>query len=282
MNLGSLEQLPTEATTPPGAVLPRGKSFEGWHLMDRTEWSSRRYSTTPCKTQASISDWLRSSSSPDTRHCQLSIHSTDCRIRGTSRNGWRRPGENRSCCIPGNSCSQLLSSTLSYPAISSLTSSPGQATDAWASITVTAAQVQPASRCCVTLELVNHSETPIKLYPAARIAQLVFFKIRDPVSEPGPARYRYATGPGFSRILEDPDAEALEAISDMGRPAMVGSYDTRFVVFYGAQDDADHFLGFANARACASGLPFRPTYPRATDSRRCRSNRHVSTVLPVT
>ena len=72
-------------------------------------------------------------------------------------------------------------------------------------IIATATAVDPGFRGCITLELVNHGEIPIVLYPGVRIAQLVLCETTSPVRYTG--RYQWPTGPQFSRLHEDPDIE---------------------------------------------------------------------------
>ncbi|MEV0794006.1 dCTP deaminase [Kribbella sp. NPDC050459] len=78
--------------------------------------------------------------------------------------------------------------------------------------TATAVQVQPRSRGCVTLELVNNSDTPIALTPGARIAQLTLFHVEH-ASPTSSGKYWYPVGPEFSKVREDPDLDALRYIS---------------------------------------------------------------------
>ncbi len=83
-------------------------------------------------------------------------------------------------------------------------------------ITATAVQVQPGSRGCITLELVNHGDTPIALSPGARIAQLLLIGL--PYSSPVvPGKYWFPVGPEFSRVEEDPDAPRLRSIAEQAR-----------------------------------------------------------------
>jgi deoxycytidine triphosphate deaminase len=82
-------------------------------------------------------------------------------------------------------------------------------------LTATAVQVQPGSRGCITLELVNQGETPIALSPAARVAQLMLWFIDDPC-EIEVGKYRFPVGPEFSKVSKDPDTGALR---DLGRSA---------------------------------------------------------------
>lgn len=82
-------------------------------------------------------------------------------------------------------------------------------------ITATAVQIQPGSRGAITLELVNHGETPLALTPGVRVAQLVLFSIDRATAGAGPDKYRYPTGPEFSKVQNDEDAVALRELGDV-------------------------------------------------------------------
>lgn len=87
-------------------------------------------------------------------------------------------------------------------------------------ITATAVGVQPGSRGCITLELVNHGTTPIALYPGTRVAELVFFTIADPIEGAQPGKYWFSTGPEFSRVHEDGDVAALRTLNTQSSPIL--------------------------------------------------------------
>lgn len=70
-------------------------------------------------------------------------------------------------------------------------------------VIATASAVAPNFRGCVTLELINHGEVPLVLYPGIRIAQLVLHWTQGEGEYTG--RYKCPTGPEFSRIYEDPE-----------------------------------------------------------------------------
>ena len=94
-------------------------------------------------------------------------------------------------------------------------------------ITATAIQVQPGSRGCITLELVNHADTPISLTPGARVAQLIFFKVDQP-GKVTPGKYRFPVGPQFSKVEHDEDATGLKRLlsgsrADLERERRFGS-----------------------------------------------------------
>ena len=88
-------------------------------------------------------------------------------------------------------------------------------------ITATAIQVQPFSRGCITLELVNEGEMPLILSPGQRIAQLIFHSILCPIPRAFPHKYEYPTGPEFSKVRQDRDSRVLRGIrrryQDIGR-----------------------------------------------------------------
>ena len=78
--------------------------------------------------------------------------------------------------------------------------------------------IQPGFAGVITLELANEGETPIPLYPGARIAQLVFHKvIKRKKEKPSIIKSRYigATGPSFSRLYEDEDIEILRKLREI-------------------------------------------------------------------
>ena len=113
-------------------------------------------------------------------------------------------------------------------------------------ITATAVQVQPGSRGCITLELVNHGETPIALTPGARVGQLVLFKVAAaaPVKR---GKYWFPVGPEFSKVNEDPDAAPLRTVA--GRGAAFGSsLGAIEFMFAGSPSDATVFLDTAQAQ----------------------------------
>lgn len=74
-------------------------------------------------------------------------------------------------------------------------------------LTATAVQVHAGFQGCLTLELVNLSTIPITLTPGERIAQLVLW--RSTTSKAGPGKYNCPTGPEFSKVRDDPEAEVL-------------------------------------------------------------------------
>lgn len=82
-------------------------------------------------------------------------------------------------------------------------------------ITATAVQVNPWFRGCLTLELVNLGDVPLELTPGERIAQLVFQSVR-PLDRPLSRKYDCSTGPQFSQVRTDRDAEVLRRLRPEG------------------------------------------------------------------
>lgn len=77
-------------------------------------------------------------------------------------------------------------------------------------LSATAVQIHPNFRGCLTLELVNLSNIPLVLTPGERIAQLVLWNCGsvDPTEE----KYSYPTGPQFSKVRDDSEADVLRAL----------------------------------------------------------------------
>ena len=72
-------------------------------------------------------------------------------------------------------------------------------------VIATATAIAPGYCGTPTLEIVNLGEVPIPVYPGLRIAQLVFHKTEGHGTYTG--KYAGTTGPGFSRIYEDPELD---------------------------------------------------------------------------
>lgn len=76
-------------------------------------------------------------------------------------------------------------------------------------IIATATLVHPTFKGCLTLELTNHGNIPIELYPGLRIAQLVFHNLTKPEQYSYLGKYSGEEGwvgptsPGFSKIHEE-------------------------------------------------------------------------------
>jgi len=75
-------------------------------------------------------------------------------------------------------------------------------------LSATAVQVHPFFHGCLTLELVNLSTIPLCLSPGERVAQLVV-TTTGMTENPGIEKYSYATGPEFSKVRGDHEADVL-------------------------------------------------------------------------
>jgi deoxycytidine triphosphate deaminase len=77
--------------------------------------------------------------------------------------------------------------------------------------------VQPGYTGCLTLELVNEGETPIRLYPGLRIAQLAIHALdqvtKHPYEGPG-VKYLAPIGPEESRVGWERDE--MEHVKQVG------------------------------------------------------------------
>lgn len=92
-------------------------------------------------------------------------------------------------------------------------------------IVATAIMVQPGFKGCLTLELVNDGDSPIKLYPGARIAQLAVHALDGPTSNPyGPkGKYEAPVAPQASRLAREGDeAQRFGALKDALHRRMLG------------------------------------------------------------
>ena len=71
----------------------------------------------------------------------------------------------------------------------------------------TAISVHPNFCGCLTLELVNHGDSPLALHPGARIAQIVFFDAQPGVAYDtlGASQYCGMTEPDFSKLHKEYD-----------------------------------------------------------------------------
>jgi dCTP deaminase len=78
-------------------------------------------------------------------------------------------------------------------------------------LVATAVMVQPGYRGTLTLELVNHGDGPIALYPGSRIAQLAVRPVINPPDKPYAGKYVGPTGPQISHLSKERDEiEALQ------------------------------------------------------------------------
>lgn len=113
-------------------------------------------------------------------------------------------------------------------------------------LTATAVQVQPGSRGCITLELVNHGETPIALSPAARIAQLMLWFVPESC-EAAPGKYVFPVGPQFSKVADDVDGDALRALRTTANRAVESSKLIYRLRVEAPRQHAERFLDVARA-----------------------------------
>jgi dCTP deaminase len=70
-------------------------------------------------------------------------------------------------------------------------------------LVATAIMLQPGWGGNLTLELVNHGESPIALYPGSRIAQLAVHSLSSATPNPYDGKYMGPTGPWASRLGEE-------------------------------------------------------------------------------
>ena len=92
-------------------------------------------------------------------------------------------------------------------------------------IVATAIMVQPGFKGCLTLELVNDGDSPIKLYPGARIAQLAVHTMNVPTDHPyGPkGKYEAPIAPQASRLAKEAaEAGRFVELRDSLRRRMLG------------------------------------------------------------
>lgn len=86
-------------------------------------------------------------------------------------------------------------------------------------LSATAVQVHPHFAGCLTLELVNLGVMPMAITPGERVAQLVLSttsgQAEDPLEVAG--KYRYPTGPEFSKIRSDDESAVLRSMRDRFR-----------------------------------------------------------------
>ena len=71
----------------------------------------------------------------------------------------------------------------------------------------TALMINPGTKSCITLELINHGRLPINLYPTLRVGKIVLHRISD--SEAMTTRYQHAIGPEFPRLHQDSELKFL-------------------------------------------------------------------------
>ncbi len=78
-----------------------------------------------------------------------------------------------------------------------------------------AVAVHPGFAGCLTLELVNAGNTPVAIYPGARIGQLVFYEVLDPQPVTPSGKYFAQILPQFTRLSEEaPELERWKSLSE--------------------------------------------------------------------
>jgi dCTP deaminase len=87
-------------------------------------------------------------------------------------------------------------------------------------IIATAVMVQPGFAGSLTLELVNEGDSPIRLFPGVRIAQLALHSLDKPTEHHGADRgkYKSPTGPQASKLGDE--QEEIQRISRLGKALM--------------------------------------------------------------
>jgi dCTP deaminase len=68
-------------------------------------------------------------------------------------------------------------------------------------VIATATAVHPGWTGCITLELVNHGEVPLALYPGISVAQIVLYDSKDAPNYTG--RFSHQTGPKAGDVREN-------------------------------------------------------------------------------
>ena len=120
-------------------------------------------------------------------------------------------------------------------------------------LTATAVQVQPGSRGCITLELVNQGETPIELSPAARVAQLMLWNVTDPC-EVERGKYWFPVGPEFSKVGEDPDRGPLHTLATAAKEPAAAPRPHVRARFEGDRGAAEQFYRLARSLGAEEAL----------------------------
>ncbi len=83
-------------------------------------------------------------------------------------------------------------------------------------LVATAVMIQPGYRGTLTLELVNHGDGPIALYPGSRIAQLVVSPVLEPSVASYAGKYVGSTGPEVSHVAKErAEIAALRRTADL-------------------------------------------------------------------
>lgn len=79
-------------------------------------------------------------------------------------------------------------------------------------LSATAVQVHPRFSGCLTFELVNLGDMPMAITPGERVAQLMLWTTTSHVPESDHDKYRNPTGPEFSKIRADEEAEVIRVL----------------------------------------------------------------------
>jgi deoxycytidine triphosphate deaminase len=101
----------------------------------------------------------------------------------------------------------VLSSTFEFISLPNDIEASIEGRSSWARtglMIATAVYVDPGFKGCITLELSNLSNVPLKLFPGMRIGQIVFGKTSSP-SRYENKKYQYPIGPEISKIKNDDD-----------------------------------------------------------------------------
>jgi dCTP deaminase len=103
--------------------------------------------------------------------------------------------------------SMVLGSTFEFVSLPNDIVASIEGRSSWARVGLmiaTAVYLEPGFKGCITLELSNVSNVPIKLYPGMRIGQIIFSETSSE-SKYENKKYQFAIGPEISKINNDPD-----------------------------------------------------------------------------
>ena len=103
--------------------------------------------------------------------------------------------------------SMVLGSTFEFISLPSDVAASIEGRSSWARtglMVATASYVEPGFKGCITLELSNVSNIPIKLFPGLRIGQIIFDKTTSATEYEG-KKYIYPIGPKSTKIGTDSD-----------------------------------------------------------------------------
>lgn len=73
--------------------------------------------------------------------------------------------------------------------------------------------VRPGYAGCLTLELQNLGDVPLKLSPGLPIAQLIIYE-GMPIAEPTPSQFQCSIGPEFPKLVSEQDRVILKRLRD--------------------------------------------------------------------